>query len=75
MYQNLLNFQSLKDVTAVIDGMTVVTGPNNSGKTALMRAVFEDGSVQGALFPATAAHEPWHGPANHHHHSGSDARK
>lgn len=33
------NFQSIKDATVVIDGFTVVTGPNNSGKTALMRAV------------------------------------
>lgn len=33
------NFQSLKDVTLDINGLTVVTGPNNSGKTALMRAI------------------------------------
>jgi exonuclease SbcC len=33
------NFQSIKDATVVIDGLTVVTGPNNSGKTAVMRAV------------------------------------
>lgn len=33
------NFQSIEDATVVIDGLTVVTGPNNSGKTALMRAI------------------------------------
>lgn len=33
------NFQSIKDAEVIIDGLTVVTGPNNSGKTALMRAV------------------------------------
>jgi hypothetical protein len=33
------HFQSIEDATVVIDGFTVVTGPNNSGKTALMRAV------------------------------------
>lgn len=33
------NFQSIKDATLVVDGLTVLTGPNNSGKTAFMRAV------------------------------------
>jgi DNA repair ATPase RecN len=33
------NFQSIEDATVVIDGFTVVTGPNNSGKTALQRAI------------------------------------
>ena len=33
------NFQSIVDATVVIDGFTVVSGPNNSGKTALMRAI------------------------------------
>lgn len=33
------NFQSLEDVSLTIKGLTVVTGPNNSGKTALMRAI------------------------------------
>ncbi len=33
------NFQSIEDETVVIDGMTVVTGTNNCGKTSLMRAI------------------------------------
>ncbi len=33
------NFQSIKDATIDIVGFTVITGPNNSGKTAFMRAV------------------------------------
>lgn len=33
------NFQSIEDATIVVDGLTVITGPNNSGKTAAMRAV------------------------------------
>ena len=33
------NFQSVEDAEVVIDGLTVVTGANNSGKTALMRAI------------------------------------
>jgi energy-coupling factor transporter ATP-binding protein EcfA2 len=33
------NFQSIKDQTIVLDGLTVITGPNNSGKTAVMRAI------------------------------------
>jgi exonuclease SbcC len=33
------NFQSIADAELVVDGFTVVTGANNSGKTALIRAV------------------------------------
>lgn len=33
------NFQSLQDVTVEISGLTVVTGTNNAGKSALMRAI------------------------------------
>lgn len=33
------NFQSIKDASIKVDGLTVVTGANNSGKTALMRAI------------------------------------
>ena len=33
------NFQSIEDVTIEIDGLTVITGTNNSGKTAVMRAI------------------------------------
>jgi len=33
------NVQSIEDVTIVIDGFTVISGPNNSGKTAIMRAI------------------------------------
>ena len=33
------NFQSLEDAEIVIDGFVVVSGPNNSGKSALMRAI------------------------------------
>lgn len=36
---NIQNFQSLKDTSLVVNGLTAITGPNNSGKTALMRAV------------------------------------
>lgn len=32
------NYQSIKDATIEVDRFTVVTGPNNSGKTALQRA-------------------------------------
>jgi exonuclease SbcC len=32
-------FQSIEDATIEIDGFTVVTGQNNSGKSALMRAI------------------------------------
>jgi DNA repair exonuclease SbcCD ATPase subunit len=33
------DYQSIKDAEIEVDGFTVVTGPNNSGKSALMRAV------------------------------------
>jgi len=33
------NFQSIEDAEIEVDGFAVVTGPNNSGKTALMRAI------------------------------------
>jgi len=33
------NFQSLLDVDVEVDGFTVITGTNNSGKSALMRAI------------------------------------
>jgi len=33
------NLQSVEDATVVLDGFTVITGPNNSGKTALLRAI------------------------------------
>ena len=33
------NFQSIEDATLEIDGLTAITGTNNSGKTAVMRAI------------------------------------
>lgn len=33
------NFQSISDAEVVIDGFTVITGTNNTGKTALQRAI------------------------------------
>lgn len=33
------NFQSIEDQTIVIDGLTAITGTNNSGKTSAMRAI------------------------------------
>lgn len=33
------NFQSIEDATLVVDGLTVITGTNNSGKTAAIRAI------------------------------------
>jgi len=36
---NVKNFQSIKNATIEIDGFTVITGKNNSGKTALQRAI------------------------------------
>jgi len=33
------NFQSVEDATVELDGLTVITGPNNSGKTVIMRAI------------------------------------
>lgn len=36
---HIQNFQSIKDATLEVDGFTVISGRNNSGKTAIMRAV------------------------------------
>lgn len=36
---HVTNFQSIREATIEIDGFTVVTGTNNTGKTALQRAV------------------------------------
>jgi len=33
------NFQSIKDASIEVKGFTALTGPNNSGKSALMRAI------------------------------------
>lgn len=33
------NFQSIREATLVIKGFTVITGTNNSGKTAMIRAI------------------------------------
>jgi len=33
------NFQSIEEATLVVDGLTVITGTNNSGKTAAIRAI------------------------------------
>lgn len=33
------NFQSIEDAEIVVDGFVAVTGPNNSGKTAFLRAI------------------------------------
>jgi len=33
------NFQSIGDVIVEVSGLTVITGPNNSGKTALIRSI------------------------------------
>lgn len=33
------NFQSIKDATLHVAGLTVITGPNNSGKTSVLRAI------------------------------------
>jgi len=34
------DFQSIGDASIEVDGLTVITGPNNSGKTALIRAIY-----------------------------------
>lgn len=39
MIVRIRNFQSIKDATIEISGFTVITGPNNSGKTAALRAI------------------------------------
>jgi len=52
------NVQSIADATVEIDGFTVITGANNSGKTAMMRAirgVFTN-APPGALVRHGAAH-------------------
>jgi len=36
---HIQDFQSLKDATIVIDGFTVVSGTNNTGKSACLRAI------------------------------------
>jgi|APSaa5957512622_1039677.scaffolds.fasta_scaffold16377_2 DNA repair ATPase RecN len=36
---HIKDFQSIKDSVVIIDGLTVITGQNNSGKTAVMRAI------------------------------------
>ena len=33
------NFQSIEEATLVVDGLTVITGTNNSGKTSAVRAI------------------------------------
>lgn len=49
------NFQSIKKAEIEVNGFTVVTGPNNSGKSALMRA------IRGAFTNAPAASYVRHG--------------
>lgn len=45
------NFQSLKEVELDIQGLTTVTGPNNTGKSALTRAVYNAfSSARGSTF-------------------------
>ncbi len=39
VHVRIQNFQSIEDASIEVDGFTVVTGPNNSGKSALMRAI------------------------------------
>lgn len=34
------DFQSIEDATIEVEGLTVLTGPNNSGKTAVCRAIY-----------------------------------
>jgi exonuclease SbcC len=36
---HIQNFQSIEDAEIVVDGFTVITGSNNTGKTALVRAI------------------------------------
>jgi len=51
------NFQSIEDAEIWIDGFVVITGPNNSGKTAFFRAirgVFTNPSVGPLLRTGTA---------------------
>lgn len=39
MKVRIQNYQSLEDVTLEVQGLTVLTGPNNSGKSAVIRAL------------------------------------
>ena len=39
VHVHVSNFQSIRDADVVVDGFTVITGQNNTGKTALMRAI------------------------------------
>ena len=52
------NFQSLRDTGLTVSGLTVITGPNNAGKTALLRAVFS------SLTNAKGTHFVSHGEAS-----------
>jgi len=38
-YSHIKNFQSIKDATFVFKGFTIIRGPNNSGKSASLRAI------------------------------------
>ena len=38
-YSNIKNFQSIKDQSFIFKGFTIIRGPNNSGKSASLRAV------------------------------------
>lgn len=49
------NFQSLADASIKVDGFTALTGPNNSGKSALIRAVLGLFSNAPARFVRTGA--------------------
>ncbi len=44
------NFQSIREAEVEVKGLTVITGPNNSGKTAFMRAVKGEEGVCGSWF-------------------------
>lgn len=52
------NFQSIKDSTIEIDGFTVITGSNNSGKSAFVRA------LRGLFTNARGHHFVRHGATN-----------
>lgn len=39
MRVKIKNFQSLKDLSLEVKGLTVITGPNNTGKSAVARAI------------------------------------
>jgi len=38
-YSHIKNFQSIKDATFIFKGFTIIRGPNNSGKSASLRAI------------------------------------